>query len=133
MDLKSASDLLLKGGTLLSDSCDVCRGLLIKYDNNIYCLTCKQDKSKNNDSKIINETSSSSSSFTEEKISENALSNSSSSPSSGLIKTIAILEQKIVILANDLLRGDIDICKQKEILELMNSYLKTYSKIKKII
>jgi len=42
--LKKGADYLLKGGTLLSESCQICNGLLIKFKGNIMCLNCQKNK-----------------------------------------------------------------------------------------
>jgi uncharacterized Zn finger protein (UPF0148 family) len=41
--IKRGADYLLKGGTLLSESCQICNGLLIKYKDNVFCLNCVQN------------------------------------------------------------------------------------------
>ena len=38
--IKSAADLLLKGGTLLSDSCAKCRGVQVRYKEETVCVSC---------------------------------------------------------------------------------------------
>jgi len=43
--LKKGADYLLKGGTLLSESCQICNGLLIKFKGNIMCLNCQKTSS----------------------------------------------------------------------------------------
>ena len=45
--LKKGADYLLKGGTLLSESCQTCNGLLIKFKGDVMCLNC-QSQSLNN-------------------------------------------------------------------------------------
>jgi UPF0148 protein len=40
--LKKGADYLLKGGTLLSQPCQICNGLLIKFKGNIMCLNCQK-------------------------------------------------------------------------------------------
>ena len=46
-NLKKGADYLLKGGTLLSEPCQTCNGLLIKFKGNILCLNCQlQDKNE---------------------------------------------------------------------------------------
>jgi UPF0148 protein len=40
--LKKGADFLLKGGTLLSEPCQVCNGLLIKFKGDIMCLNCQK-------------------------------------------------------------------------------------------
>ncbi len=44
--IKRGADYLLKGGTLLSESCQNCNGLLIKYKDNVFCLNCVQNAEK---------------------------------------------------------------------------------------
>lgn len=39
-NIKSAADLLLKGGTLLSDSCAKCRGVQVRYKEETVCVSC---------------------------------------------------------------------------------------------
>jgi uncharacterized Zn finger protein (UPF0148 family) len=38
--IKSAADLLLKGGTLLSDSCAKCKGVQVRYKDETICVSC---------------------------------------------------------------------------------------------
>lgn len=58
--VKKGADFLLKGGTLLSEPCKICNGLLIKYKGDILCLNCQrstlnQDKLENASDKIFEE------------------------------------------------------------------------------
>lgn len=58
--VKKGADFLLKGGTLLSEPCKICNGLLIKYKGDIMCLNCQrptlnQDKIENASDKISEE------------------------------------------------------------------------------
>jgi uncharacterized Zn finger protein (UPF0148 family) len=39
-NIKSAADLLLKGGTLLSDSCVKCKGVQVRYKEETICVSC---------------------------------------------------------------------------------------------
>ena len=39
-NIKSAADLLLKGGTLLSDSCSKCKGVQVRYKDEMICVSC---------------------------------------------------------------------------------------------
>jgi UPF0148 protein len=45
--LKKGAEYLLKGGTLLSESCQICNGLLIKFKGNIMCLDCQNTPATN--------------------------------------------------------------------------------------
>jgi len=47
--LKKGADYLLKGGTLLSESCQICNGLLIKYKGDIMCLNCQNQNLNNHE------------------------------------------------------------------------------------
>jgi uncharacterized Zn finger protein (UPF0148 family) len=40
INIKSAADLLLKGGTLLSDSCAKCKGVQVRYKDETICVSC---------------------------------------------------------------------------------------------
>ena len=58
--VKKGADFLLKGGTLLSEPCKICNGLLIKYKGDILCLNCQrptpnQDKLENASDKMFEE------------------------------------------------------------------------------
>jgi UPF0148 protein len=52
-NIKSAADLLLKGGTLLSDSCSKCKGVQVRYKDETICVSCgrKIKETTNNDVK----------------------------------------------------------------------------------
>src|SRR5918995_286020 len=39
-NIKSAANLLLKGGTLLSDSCAKCKGVQVRYKDETICVSC---------------------------------------------------------------------------------------------
>jgi UPF0148 protein len=47
--LKKGADYLLKGGTLLSESCQTCNGLLIKFKGDIMCLNCQSQNLNNHE------------------------------------------------------------------------------------
>ena len=58
--VKKGADFLLRGGTLLSEPCKICNGLLIKYKGDILCLSCQiptpnQDKIENPSDKMFEE------------------------------------------------------------------------------
>ncbi|HEY9398496.1 MAG TPA: autoantigen p27 domain-containing protein [Nitrososphaeraceae archaeon] len=40
-NLKHAAEFLLKGGTLLSESCEKCNGIQVKKNNVITCIICE--------------------------------------------------------------------------------------------
>jgi uncharacterized Zn finger protein (UPF0148 family) len=39
-NLKQAAEFLIKGGTLLSESCEKCNGIQVKKNNEITCIIC---------------------------------------------------------------------------------------------
>lgn len=58
--VKKGADFLLKGGTLLSEPCKICNGLLIKYKGDVMCLNCQrstlnQDKLENSSDRTFEE------------------------------------------------------------------------------
>ena len=59
--LKKGADYLLKGGTLLSESCQICNGLLIKFKGDVMCLNCQSQNLNNHEPEKAPQSSSSSS------------------------------------------------------------------------
>jgi uncharacterized Zn finger protein (UPF0148 family) len=45
--LKEAASLLTKGGTLISEPCDLCSGVQVKFRNKVTCINCGNEKSTN--------------------------------------------------------------------------------------
>src|SRR5215208_7471655 len=43
--LKEAASLLTKGGTLISEPCDLCSGVQVKFRNKVTCINCGNEKS----------------------------------------------------------------------------------------
>lgn len=39
-DLTTAAEMLRKGGTLLAEACEVCKGVQIKFKDSIICMQC---------------------------------------------------------------------------------------------
>ena len=54
-NIKNAADLLLKGGTLLSSSCDNCGGVQIRIKENIVCVNCGRKAKEINSTQIEEE------------------------------------------------------------------------------
>lgn len=50
--IKKGANFLLKGGTLLAEPCKKCGNLQIKYQNNVICLSCKEDQKENGNQKL---------------------------------------------------------------------------------
>jgi uncharacterized Zn finger protein (UPF0148 family) len=42
--LKEAASLLTKGGTLISEPCDLCSGVQVKFRNKVTCINCGNEK-----------------------------------------------------------------------------------------
>ena len=43
-DMKDAASFLLKGGSLLGEPCMICKGVQIKYKNEIICINCGKQR-----------------------------------------------------------------------------------------
>jgi uncharacterized Zn finger protein (UPF0148 family) len=69
--LKKGADYLLKGGTLLSESCQTCNGLLIKFKGDIMCLNCQSQNLNNHELEKAQQSSPSSSSASDKTYQEN--------------------------------------------------------------
>ena len=55
-NIKSAADLLLKGGTLLSSSCAECGGVQVRYKEETVCVSCgRKIKEMSNETQPIEE------------------------------------------------------------------------------
>ena len=50
-DFQDAASLLLKGGSLLRESCPDCSGVQIKFKDEIICVNCGKARSSNNESR----------------------------------------------------------------------------------
>ena len=55
-NIKSAADLLLKGGTLLSSSCAKCGGVQVRYKEETVCVSCgRKIKEMSNETQQVEE------------------------------------------------------------------------------
>ncbi|MEM4275056.1 MAG: Sjogren's syndrome/scleroderma autoantigen 1 family protein [Candidatus Nitrosocaldaceae archaeon] len=52
-NIASAAELIRKGGTLLADPCEVCKGVQIKFKDGILCINCGK---KTETEKIVEKT-----------------------------------------------------------------------------
>jgi uncharacterized Zn finger protein (UPF0148 family) len=113
--IKNAAALLIKGGTLTSDQCEKCGGLMIRFGDKTACINCGSEK-----------TSSVSAS---EKTIESP---STATPAaSDLGSTVGIVEQKIVRLAIEI-GSENDIMLQKQKADLLETYLRILEKVKSL-
>ncbi|MEJ7641417.1 MAG: Sjogren's syndrome/scleroderma autoantigen 1 family protein [Candidatus Nitrosocosmicus sp.] len=135
--VKKGADFLLKGGTLLSEPCKICNGLLIKYKGDILCLNCQrsalnQDKLENASDKIFEENE-------EEKIrqkltdkdNKNRIYDSEEKVNyKDLLLQIDKTITKKIIDINKLIHIEEDTIKQKNNLKTLYLYLKIMDRIK---
>ena len=102
---KKAAEMLLKGGTLLSEHCPYCSGVRVMKEGHALCISCGREPEKK---EII-----------KEKTHE--------VPKSSLEET---LEKKIAVLSKEL-EQESNHEKQQEILKSINLALETIEKMRK--
>src|SRR5215203_4753965 len=137
-NIKSAADLLLKGGTLLSNSCENCGGVQVRFKENIVCVSCgrkikeisitqmeeeqkKKSTSNNSDSGLSNEM----------EVQSNSDDGGSSSNGSDdrLLTYEKVIFKKITLLITSL-ENESDILIQNTKLDLISKYLDVLDKLK---
>lgn len=136
--LKKGADFLLKGGTLLSEPCQVCNGLLIKFKGDIMCLNCqKSNLNKVELEKVTDQSSKEKKIETSQKSSGKDFTNKIIEPKemesykdllSQIEKTITIK----ILENNKTISMENDPDKQKNNLKVLFHYLKILEKIKNI-
>lgn len=136
--VKKGADFLLKGGTLLSEPCKSCNGLLIKYNGEILCLNCQrptlnQDKIENASDNIFEENEKedmAQKSF--DKANENRIYDSEGKENyKDLLLQIDKTITKKIMDINKLIYMEEDTIKQKNNLKTLFLYLKIMDTIKK--
>jgi UPF0148 protein len=123
LDIKDAGALLLKGGSLISEQCNKCKGVQIKFRENIICINC------GNEQNITQEEVSSEAS---DNNNENASVDMAEHSQKGLETSLYIFEKKVLILSDEI-RHEQDIATQKLKAELIETYLRMIEKIKGLI
>ena len=138
-NIKSAADLLLKGGTLLSNSCENCGGVQVRFKENIVCVSCgrkikeisitqmeeeqkkKSTSNNNSDSGLSNEM----------EVQSNSDDGGSSSNGSDdrLLTYEKVIFLKITLLITSL-ENERDILIQNTKLDLISKYLDVLDKLK---
>jgi len=103
---KKAVEMLLKGATLVSDSCPYCKGVRIMKDGNAFCVNCGRE---GKEEKLVSIES-------DEKKKENS--------------SVDKLEAKLTELADELQREK-NYEKQQQILRSINEILSVKEKLKK--
>jgi uncharacterized Zn finger protein (UPF0148 family) len=148
-NIKSAADLLLKGGTLLSNSCENCGGVQVRFKENIVCVSCGRKVKEINVSQIEEEKKKKGASIS---INNNNNNNNSSIPSSKEMEVQTnsaaeddldgssnmklkaykrIIYKKITLLITSI-ADDNDIFIQNTKLDLISKYLDIFNKLKYI-
>jgi uncharacterized Zn finger protein (UPF0148 family) len=137
--VKKGADFLLKGGTLLSEPCKICNGLLIKYKGDILCLNCQrstlnQDKLENASDKTFEENEKEEmmrqKSF--DKDNKNRIYDSEEKENyKDLLLQIDKTVTKKIIDINKLIHMEEDTIRQKNNLKTLYLYLKVMDRIKK--
>ena len=136
-NIKSAADLLLKGGTLLSKSCENCGGVQVRFKETIVCANCGRKIKELNVTQIEEEK--------KKKITGNNNSNSGlsqeikvqsiASDNSVDVKLASykrVIYKKITLLIASLENDNDDILVQNAKLDLISKYLDLLDKIKVI-
>ncbi len=123
LDLKDAGALLLKGGSLISEQCNKCKGVQIKFRENIICINCGNEQ---------NITQEEVSSEVSDNNNENASVDMAEHSQKSLEPSLYIFEKKVFILSDEI-RHEQDIATQKLKAELIEIYLSIIGKIKWLI
>ena len=142
--LKKGADYLLKGGTLLSESCQTCNGLLIKFKGDIMCLNCQSQNLNNHEIEKAPQSSPSSSDKTYQENKKELIQKSPEKDYSGKAHTIketenyqnllSQIENTIIKRATDIDRSiynENDSNKQINNLRILLLYLKVLKRIRK--
>lgn len=135
--VKKGADFLLKGGTLLSEPCQICNGLLIKYKGDIMCLNCQnpnpnQDELEKVPDKIseVKEKETSQKSFDKYNVGRIYDSKEIENYKDLLLQIDKTITKKIIDI-NKSIYSEEDPLKQKNNLKTLFLYLKIMDKIKK--
>ena len=132
-NIKSAADLLLKGGTLLSSSCAKCGGVQVRYKEETVCVSCgRKIKEMSNDLQQMEEEQQQQQQ--QHSIPDSNLSKESKVPTifDAHITNISyskIITDKINFLISTL-ENDNDILIQNTTLDLISKYLEVLDKLK---
>ena len=134
-NIKSAADLLLKGGTLLSNSCENCGGVQVRFKEDIVCANCGRKikelnvKQIEEEKKIMSDSNNNDNSGLSQEIKVQ----STSSDDNGDIKLASykrVIYKKITLLIASLENDSDDILVQNAKLDLISKYLDVLDKLK---
>jgi uncharacterized Zn finger protein (UPF0148 family) len=123
LDIKDAGALLLKGGSLISEQCNKCKGVQIKFQENIICINCGNEQNITQEEDL---------SDVSDNHKENASVDMVEPTLKGLEPSLHIFEKKVLILSDEI-RREQDIATQKLKAELVEIYLRIIEKIKVLI
>lgn len=105
--LSLAAEMLRKGGTLLSEPCEACNGVQVKFEDHIICVNCNRKIKADVDKEQT------------EHIEERSMPD-----------LYSVITQKVNELI-PILINEREITRQLDIAKLLNSYLEILAKIKK--
>ena len=135
-NIKSAADLLLKGGTLLSSSCAKCGGVQVRYKEETVCVSCgrKIKEMSNETQQIEEEQQKQKQQQQQHSIQDSNLSKESKVPTIFDAHITNISYTKIIIdkinFLISTLENENDILIQNTILDLISKYLEVLDKLK---
>ena len=132
-NIKSAADLLLKGGTLLSSSCVKCGGVQVRYKEETVCVSCgrKIKEMSNETQQVEEEQQQQQHSIQESKLSKESKVPTIFDPNITNISYTKIITNKINFLITTL-ENENDILIQNTTLDLILKYLEVLDKLKTI-
>ena len=135
-NIKSAADLLLKGGTLLSSSCAKCGGVQVRYKEETVCVSCgRKIKEMSNETQQIEEEQQKQQQQ-QHSIQDSNLSKESKVPTIFDAHITNISYTKIIIdkinFLISTLENENDILIQNTTLDLISKYLEVLDKLKTI-
>ncbi len=131
-NIKSAADLLLKGGTLLSSSCAKCGGVQVRYKEETVCVSCgRKIKEMSDETQQVQEEQQQQQ---QHSIQDSNLSKESKVPTIFDAHITNISYTKIIIdkinFLISTLENDNDILIQNTTLDLISKYLEVLDKLK---
>jgi uncharacterized Zn finger protein (UPF0148 family) len=109
--IRDAASLLIKGGTLTSEACEKCGGVMVRFGEKTTCVGCGFSKTQD-----VQDT-------------EPQPAKTQQIQPSDLQSSIDIIRNKIVQLASDI-SGENDIMVQRQKAELMETYLRILERLK---
>jgi UPF0148 protein len=115
-----AASLLLKGGSLISESCPDCSGVQIKFKDDTICVNCGKSRSVNNELR----TKSDPSGIQQDE-------NESSRPMTDLSKIEKMVVNRIGHLMMDL-NSQNDLLNETQIADLIETYVRIIKKIRNL-